>query len=64
MKGKKIIEILESTYSGIDTLRYRKRYENGDNRIKNIHWLMDNFGCSYGVGARLVDRANNYPDWK
>ena len=64
MKRNEIIEILENSYSGIETLRYHRRYENGDNKLKNIHWLMDNFDCSYGIAKRLVERANNFSDWK
>lgn len=65
MTRKEIIEQLENNYAGMDTLRYKIRYDiNGDNRIKTIHWVMGNFDCSYGVAARLVDRCNQgYSTW-
>lgn len=64
MTRAEIIKQLDNNYNGMDTLRYKLRYQNGDNRLKNIHWLMDEFGCSYGVAARLVDRCNNgYSTW-
>ena len=64
MKGKEILEYLKNNYTGLDTLRYNKRYEglNVDNKKKNIHWLMFNFSCSYGVALRLVNYANNFSD--
>lgn len=64
MTRKEIIEELENNYNGMDTLNYGIRYRNGDNRLKTIHWVMDNFSCSYGVASRLVDRCNSgYSTW-
>lgn len=60
MTGKEIIKELEENYNGLETVRYSKRYDNGDNRAKNIHWLMDTFGCSWGVANRIVAKANGY----
>ena len=60
LNGKQIIEALEESYNGLDTVRYERRWENGDNRAKKIHWLMDNFGCSWGIANRIVGKANGY----
>lgn len=60
MTGKEIQEQLDIGWNGLATLRYELRYSiNGDNKKKTIHWLMDNFDCSYGVAKRLVEKANN-----
>lgn len=60
MTGKEIIKELEENFNGLDTVKYKKRWENGDNRAKYIHWLMDMFNCSYGVAYRIVGKANGY----
>jgi len=63
LNGREIAGILDSSFNGIDTLRYKRRYENGDNRKKMINWVLNNFNTSYDVASRLVKYANNYPEW-
>lgn len=63
LNGKEIARILDSSFCGIETLRYIRRFENGDNRKKNINWILNNFNTTYGIASRLVDFANNYTDW-
>lgn len=58
MNGREILELLNQDYCGLDSVRYVKRYHNGDNKLKCIHWLMRNFDCSYGVARRLVEKVN------
>lgn len=58
MNAKEIRDVLENSYSGMDTLAYGKRYENGDNKSKTIKWVMGNFNCTYACAWRLVSIAN------
>lgn len=63
LNGKEIAKILDESYSGIETLKYQKRYENGDNQKKMIDWVLGNFNTSYGIARRIVIFANNFSEW-
>lgn len=59
MNGKEIKKILEDCYCGADTIKYKLRYQNGDNKTKNINWILNNFNTTRAVAKRLVEQANN-----
>lgn len=63
LSGKEIARILDESYCGINTIKYRKRWENGDNRKRYIKWILNNFPTTYGVAERLVEYVNNYSEW-
>lgn len=58
MTGKEIMKILNTDYSGAETILVDPRCI-AYSKAKNIRWLMYMFDASYGVARRLVDKANH-----